>query len=189
MTLDEFRAQMQRCPRCVSVRAGVASRIVFGEGDVHAKLLLVGEAPGATEAMTGIPFSGVAGGLLTKMLLAEGIRRESVFITNTVQCRPPENRDPTPEELKSCCPNLFMKISLVRPRILVALGRVSAQVLTGSKQPIKNLRGVLHSFQGIPVIVTYHPASLMYDSVRKKDAWEDFRMIAEQLAVISAQTC
>ncbi len=169
---------MKRCPKC-PVSNDFGGLIVFGSGPSNAKMMLVGEAPGKEESFTGQPFVGASGQLLTKIMAHAGVPRSDVFITNTLQCRPPENRDPLKEELESCVGNLYTKISIIRPRLIVALGRFSARVLTGSAGDVKVLRKLDLSYQGIPVVVTMHPAGLIYDVRRKRDAWEDWNKIAK----------
>lgn len=156
--------------------------MVFGEGAEDARVVFVGEAPGVSESVSGKPFVGASGKLLNKMLQHAGIDRDSVFITNVVMCRPPDNREPTAEEVRSCVGNLYKKIAIIRPRLIVALGRHAARALTGRAADIKSLR--LRKdlmYQGVPVIVTLHPAGLMYDPSRKQEAWQDFNRIAGYL--------
>lgn len=163
------------CTRC-SLHRG-RTRTVFGTGDRHAEWMVVGEAPGAEEDRQGEPFVGAAGQLLTAMLAAIELPRQSVFIANVLKCRPPENRDPKPEEVSECLPYLHRQVALVRPKIILAFGRVAAQNLLGSDKPLAQLRGVAHAFgsSGVPVVVTYHPAYLLRSPGEKRKAWEDLK--------------
>jgi uracil-DNA glycosylase family 4 len=153
---------------------------VPGEGDPAARLMFVGEGPGATEDDTGRPFVGAAGDLLTRMIGSIGLAREAVYIANIVKCRPPQNRKPLPEEAAACLPYLHRQIALVKPRVLVALGGTAAESLLGVKQTLGALRGRVHHFDGIPLVVTYHPAALLRNPNWKKPTWDDIR-IARQL--------
>jgi len=153
---------------------------VPGEGDPAARLMFVGEGPGATEDETGRPFVGAAGDLLTRMIGSIGLAREAVYIANIVKCRPPQNRKPLPEEAAACLPYLHRQITLVKPRVLVALGGTAAESLLGVKQTLGALRGRVHRFDGIPLVVTYHPAALLRNPNWKKPTWDDIR-IARQL--------
>lgn len=173
-----------RCTRC-GLHQG-RTRTVFGVGDRRAEWMVVGEAPGAEEDRQGEPFVGAAGQLLTAMLAAIELPRESVFIANILKCRPPQNRDPKPEEVAQCLPYLHRQVALVQPKIILAFGRVAAQNLLGSDQPLAQLRGAAHAFGplNIPVVVTYHPAYLLRSPGEKRKAWEDLkfarRVFAEQ---------
>ncbi|HET8650008.1 MAG TPA: uracil-DNA glycosylase, partial [Gemmatimonadales bacterium] len=153
---------------------------VPGEGNPHADLFLVGEGPGATEDETGRPFVGAAGNLLDGILAAIDLPREKVFIANVVKCRPPKNRKPLPDEIAACIPYLIRQIQLVRPKVLLALGGTAAEALLGTRQSLGALRGKVHSFGGIPLVVTYHPAALLRNPNWKKPTWDDVR-IARQL--------
>ncbi len=150
------------------------TQTVFGTGDRDADWMFVGEAPGADEDRQGEPFVGRAGQLLTAMIEALGLRREQVYIGNTLKCRPPRNRDPLPEEVVRCRPFLERQIALVQPRVIVALGRIAAHNLLGVETPLARLRGRVHRLAaGTPVIVTYHPAFLLRSPREKRRAWED----------------
>jgi uracil-DNA glycosylase len=153
------------------------NRTVFGVGDRQAQWLVVGEAPGADEDQQGEPFVGRAGGLLNSMLRGIGLAREQVFIANVLKCRPPNNRDPKPEEVAQCLPYLERQIALLQPRIMLAVGRIAAQNLLATDTPIGKLRGQLHHFgqAGIPLVVTYHPAYLLRSPTEKRKAWDDLK--------------
>lgn len=170
------------CTRC-SELASMRRNTVFGVGDPDAEWMFVGEAPGADEDRLGQPFVGRAGQLLDRMLAALGLDREhNVYIANVIKCRPPRNRDPLAEERDACRDYLERQISLVRPRILVALGRVAAQSLLTTEQSLAHLRNRHHQFAGIPVVVTYHPAYLLRFPNEKAKAWEDLCRAREMFA-------
>ena len=158
------------------------TQTVFGVGNRSASWLFVGEAPGADEDRQGEPFVGRAGQLLNAMLFALGLKREEVYIANVLKCRPPGNRDPQPDEVEKCEPFLIRQIALIRPRLIVALGRHAAHSLLKTEAPLSKLRGQRLSYQGTPLIVTYHPAYLLRNPVDKRRAWDDLclaRAIAE----------
>jgi uracil-DNA glycosylase family 4 len=151
------------------------SNVVFGVGDRRARWMVIGEAPGADEDRQGEPFVGRAGQLLNEMLLAAGVAREQVYIANILKCRPPENRDPKPEESESCEGYLKQQIALLKPGLLLAVGRIAAQRLLATDTPIGKLRGMVHRYgpDGIPLVVTYHPAYLLRSPGQKRKSWED----------------
>jgi len=149
---------------------------VPGEGAEDAGFMLVGEAPGATEDETGRPFVGQAGQLLSKILAAINLTREQVFICNVLKHRPPGNRNPRPEEVTACSPFLVRQIELIRPRVIVALGTFAAQTLLETKLSIGKLRGQIHRYYGVPLIVTYHPAALLRNPAWKRPTWEDVQL-------------
>jgi DNA polymerase len=161
------------CTKCVLHRT--RTRVVFGVGDRRARWLVIGEAPGADEDRLGEPFVGRAGQLLNEMLCAAGLDREQVYIANILKCRPPENRDPKPEESESCVGYLQRQIALVQPGLLLAVGRIAAQNLLRVDTPLSSLRGRVHRYgpAGIPLVVTYHPAYLLRSPGQKRKAWED----------------
>lgn len=169
----ELRAEVAACTRCELHRT--RTQTVFGTGSEQARWLVIGEAPGADEDRQGEPFVGRAGQLLTEMLRAVGLAREQVFIANILKCRPPENRDPKPEEAKSCEGYLQRQIALVQPRLILAVGRIAAQNLLQVDTPIGQLRGRAHAWgpARIPVVVTYHPAYLLRSPGQKARAWDD----------------
>ncbi|HLS47079.1 MAG TPA: uracil-DNA glycosylase [Gemmatimonadales bacterium] len=153
---------------------------VPGEGNPDADLVLVGEGPGATEDQTGRPFVGAAGRLLEEILGAVELRREDVFICNVVKCRPPQNRAPLPDEIAACIPYLYRQLALIQPKVILTLGGTAANALLGVKQALGKLRGKVHTFNGIPLVATYHPAALLRNPDWKKPTWDDVR-IARQL--------
>ncbi|MGH7561290.1 MAG: uracil-DNA glycosylase [Gemmatimonadales bacterium] len=171
----EAIAACRRCPLCEG-----RTRTVPGEGHPQARLMFVGEGPGQTEDETGRPFVGRAGELLTQIIEAVGLKRDEVFILNAVKCRPPQNRKPLPDEVAACWPFLERQIELVDPRVLVALGASAAEALLNTRQSLGQLRNRVHSFRGIPLVVTYHPAALLRNPNWKKPTWDDIR-IARQL--------
>lgn len=156
-------------------------KTVFGSGNPEARLLLIGEGPGAEEDRQGLPFVGKAGELLTKILAAIGLERDQVYIANVVKCRPPNNREPEPDEVAACRPFLDRQLALVRPRVIVALGRTAAQTLLGSDQPIGRLRGRWYSLAGTALRVTYHPAALLRSADLKRPTWEDMQVVRDRL--------
>lgn len=155
--------------------------VVFGVGDPAARLMLVGEGPGAEEDRRGLPFVGRAGELLDKMIGAIDLRREDTYIANIVKCRPPGNRDPEADEAAACRRFLEGQIDAVRPAVLVALGRVAAQSLLGNDLPLGRQRGVWYDVRGVPTRVTYHPAALLRNEALKRPAWEDFKVVRDRL--------
>ncbi len=177
-SLEAVAALISGCRRCALCEG--RTRTVPGEGNPRARLMCVGEGPGATEDETGRPFVGAAGQLLDKMLAAIDCPRETVFIANIVKCRPPQNRKPLPDEAAACLPYLHRQIALVRPTVLLALGSTAAEHLLGVKRTLGDLRGKVHRYAGIPLIVTYHPAALLRNPNWKKPTWDDVR-IARQL--------
>ncbi len=166
--------QVAACQKCSL--SEIRKQTVFGAGDVNADWMLIGEAPGQNEELEGKPFLGQAGFLLTEMLRAIGLQRETVYIANVLKCSPPKNRDPKVDELKSCYDYLQQQISLVNPKIILAVGRVAAQTLLGTKQALSDLRGVPHQINGIPVVVVYHPAYLLRSLLEKRKAWQDLQL-------------
>jgi uracil-DNA glycosylase len=175
----ELRAAVAACMRCPL--SATRTQKVFGVGSIAAKWLIVGEAPGAEEDRQGEPFVGRAGQLLNAMLRAIGLQREQVFIANVLKCRPPGNRDPAPLEAAQCLPYLERQIALLQPRIMLAVGRISAQNLLKTDVPLGRLRGQLHHFGAsrVPLVVTYHPAYLLRAPAEKRKAWEDLQFARE----------
>ncbi|MBV2091437.1 MAG: uracil-DNA glycosylase [Candidatus Thiodiazotropha sp. (ex Ctena orbiculata)] len=180
-----LREQVQACRQC-GLRAG-CSQTVFGVGNEQADLLIIGEAPGADEDRQGEPFVGRAGQLLNAMLLAMGFKREAVFIANIVKCRPPDNRDPAAEEASACQDYLLRQIALIQPKLILSVGRVSAQNLLETDIAVGKLRGRVHSFGGtnIPLVVTYHPAYLLRSPEQKGKAWQDLQLALSVLGSVS----
>jgi uracil-DNA glycosylase family 4 len=178
-TLEEIREDLGDCQRC-----GLATsrtNLVFGVGNPDAQLVLVGEAPGREEDIKGEPFVGEAGRLLDRILLAMGMQRENVYICNVLKCRPPNNRDPLPEEVATCEPFLIRQIAAIQPQVIVALGRFAVQSLLKTRVPISRLRGEWQRYQGIPLMPTYHPAYLLRNPEGKRDVWEDMKEVLRLL--------
>jgi DNA polymerase len=179
--LQLIRDEMGDCTRC-PLHSG-RNKLVFGDGSPSARLMFVGEGPGADEDAQGLPFVGKAGQLLNNMIAAMGLKRAEVYIANVVKCRPPGNRVPEPEEGATCSPFLFRQIDVVRPEVLVALGATAATYLLGRRQPLAGLRGRVHSVRGTKLIVTYHPAYLLRDPRQKKEAWADLQIAMRELGL------
>ena len=185
MALAELEATVAGCRLC-ELHSG-RTQTVFGTGDATARCMIIGEAPGAEEDARGEPFVGRAGKLLNAMLRAIGMSRNAVYITNIIKCRPPKNRDPKPQEMVACSPYLGRQISLVKPRVILAVGRVAAQHLVGSTTPIGRMRGQRYFYEKcddgarIPIVVTYHPAYLLRSPLEKRKSWEDLRRARELL--------
>ena len=179
-TLSDLAQAVDGCRLCDL--AEKRRTIVFGEGSPTARLMFIGEAPGAEEDRTGRPFVGQAGRILDGMILALGLDRRQVYIANVVKCRPPRNRDPEMVEMAACAPYLERQIDLVEPEIIVALGRVAARRLTGTDKPMGALRGRWHTYRGLPLMPTFHPAYLLRNQDGKKLVWQDLRKVIERLA-------
>jgi uracil-DNA glycosylase len=179
VALEAVRAELGDCRRCSL--GSLRHRLVFGEGNPHAELVFVGEAPGADEDAQGRPFVGPAGQLLTRIIAAMELKREEVYICNILKCRPPGNRNPLPEEIAACETFLIRQLEAIRPRVICALGSFAAHTLLKSEAPITVLRGRLHRYQGIPLMPTYHPAYLLRNPGAKKQVWEDVRTIMKVL--------
>ncbi len=177
-TLEEIAALVRQCTRCRLCKE--RTNAVPGEGPKDARLVVIGEGPGAVEDETGRPFVGRAGELLTEILAAIDLPRERVFICNIVKCRPPENRKPQPDEIEACVPYLYRQLEIIRPAVILAMGGTAAETLLNTRQPLASLRNRVHLLRGIPVIVTYHPAALLRNPNWKKPTWDDVR-IARQL--------
>ena len=177
-TLDAIADRIRSTHCCALCPA--RTNAVPGEGNPNANLVFIGEGPGATEDAQGRPFVGQAGKLLDEIIQAIGLRREAVYITNIVKCRPPQNRKPLPDEMAACMPYLHRQLALIRPRVIVALGSTAAEALLNTRKGLGELRGKVHSYGGIPLIVTYHPAALLRNPNWKKPTWDDVR-IARQL--------
>jgi len=179
-TLDELRAELGDCQRCKLWHG--RTHIVFGVGNPRATLMFVGEGPGRDEDLQAEPFVGRAGQLLTE-IITKGmkLRREDVYITNVIKCRPPENRNPEPDEIAACQPFLLRQIDIVRPKVLVALGNFAAQTLLGVKTPISRLRGNWFDYHGVKLMPTLHPAYLLRNPNDKKLVWEDIKKVMRAL--------
>ena len=185
-SLEQIRADVGDCTRCKL--SATRKSIVFGVGDPDAALMFVGEAPGEQEDLRGEPFVGRAGELLDKMILAMGWTRDAVYITNTLHCRPPANRNPQPDELAACAPFLAAKLSSIAPRIIVALGRPAANQILDTDAPISALRGRFHERHGARVMPTFHPAYLLREPDRKREAWADLKLVINELSRLGVRT-
>lgn len=174
-TLDHLNTQICTCLKCPL--GHTRTKFVFGVGNPHASLVLVGEAPGADEDRQGEPFVGRAGQLLNKILEAIHFQRNEVYICNILKCRPPNNREPQPEEVAECEPYLWKQLELIRPKLILCLGRVAAQVLLKTNESLTSLRGRTHDYRGIPLMVTYHPAALLRNPNWKRPTWEDVQKV------------
>ncbi len=180
--LVAIREEIGDCTRCPLAYAGRRS-IVFGDGDPNARLMFVGEGPGADEDVQGLPFVGKAGQLLNNMIGAMGLKREEVYIANIVKCRPPQNRVPEPVEANTCSQFLLKQIDVVQPQVIVALGATAAMYLLGVKQSLSSLRGRWHGCRGAKLAVTYHPAFLLRDPRQKGEAWKDLQMVMKEMGL------
>ncbi|MFQ5693757.1 MAG: uracil-DNA glycosylase family protein [Nitrospinota bacterium] len=180
-SLEEIRADLGDCRRC-RLCDGRKS-IVFGVGSPDADLVIVGEAPGRDEDIQGEPFVGRAGQLLTRMLAAIGLRREDVYICNVIKCRPPENRNPQPDEVAACEPFLIRQLKSLRPKVILAMGKFASQTLLNTEERISALRGNFREYQGVPVMPTYHPAYLLRNQSQKRAVWEDLQKVHKALGL------
>jgi DNA polymerase len=176
--LDEIRRELGDCRRCKLSQG--RTQIVFGSGNPRAELVFVGEAPGAEEDRQGVPFVGAAGQLLTKMIEAMKFTRDDVYICNVAKCRPPGNRNPEPDEITACEPFLKAQLASLRPKVIVALGKFAAQSLLRDATPITRLRGQWRSYEGIPLMPTFHPAYLLRSPSEKKLAWMDLKEVMKR---------
>ncbi len=181
LTLETVRNELGDCQRCKL--ASTRTNIVFGTGDPNASLVFVGEGPGQDEDLQGTPFVGRAGQLLTKMITAMGLSRETVYIANIIKCRPPKNRNPKPDEIANCRPFLDKQILAIRPKVICALGTFAAQTLLGTQSRISDLRGRFHELKGVKVLPTFHPAYLLRNPGEKKRVWEDLQKIMAELGL------
>lgn len=173
--MERLREEAFSCRRCELYKT--RTKVVFGVGDENATLMFVGEAPGRDEDLQGEPFVGRAGQLLDRILAAIGLSRDEVYIANVLKCRPPDNRDPLLSEVEACWPFLMRQIELIRPKLICALGRHAAHTLLKTSASLKSLRGRFHSYHGIKLLVTYHPASLLRNPDLKRPTWEDMKML------------
>jgi DNA polymerase len=180
--LAAIQLEIGDCTRCPLAYAGRRT-IVFGDGDGNARLMFVGEGPGADEDASGVPFVGKAGQLLNNMIQAMGLKREEVYIANIVKCRPPANRVPEPVEANTCDQFLLRQIDVVQPQVVVALGATAAMYLLGVRQSLSSLRGRWHGCRGAKLAVTYHPAFLLRDPRQKGEAWKDLQMVMAELGL------
>ena len=179
--LDSFCQSICHCQKCHL--GSTRTNFVFGVGNPHADIVFVGEAPGQQEDLKGEPFVGRAGKLLDKILAAVSLTRKDIYICNILKCRPPENRDPLPSEVDQCEPYLKAQLALINPKLIVALGRVAACTILKTKEPLKNLRNQTFKYEGIDLVVTYHPAALLRNSNFKQPTWEDFQMIRDKYLI------
>ena len=178
-TLEVIRADLGDCTRCVLHEK--RTNLVFGVGNPNAELMFIGEGPGFEEDRQGIPFVGPAGQLLTKIINAIDLSRDDVYIANVVKCRPPGNRDPEPEEVDECRPFLDRQIDTIRPKVICALGRVSAQNLLKTEEGITRIRGRIYPYRGAKLVPTFHPAYLLRNAEKKRECWEDMKLIRRLL--------
>jgi DNA polymerase len=178
--LAAVRADIGDCTRCKLHTLG-RRQIVFGVGNPEADLMFVGEAPGADEDVQGIPFVGRAGQLLTKIIEAIDLKRDDVYIANVIKCRPPQNRNPEPDEVGTCEPFLFRQIDSIKPKVIVALGKFAAQTLLRTLDPISRLRGRVYEYRGAKLIPTFHPAYLLRNPSSKREVWEDMKLVKRLL--------
>lgn len=178
---EALQREVSVCTRCSLHET--RTQTVFGIGNPDADWLFIGEAPGEQEDLRGEPFVGRAGQLLDEMIRALGLERENVFIANVLKCRPPKNRDPSPEEALACEPFLIQQVREAGPKIIVAVGRIAAQNLLKTQVPIGKLRGEVHRYEDIPVVVTYHPAYLLRSQTEKRRAWEDLKLARRTLSL------
>ena len=177
-SLESFKNSICECLKCEL--GYTRTNFVFGVGNPNADIVFVGEAPGEKEDLIGEPFVGRAGKLLDKILAAINLSREDIYICNVIKCRPPQNRDPLPKEVDLCEPYLKTQLSLINPKLIVALGRIAACTILRTKEPLKNLRNKIFKYEGVDLVVTYHPAALLRNPNFKKPAWEDFQMIRDK---------
>jgi DNA polymerase len=176
VALREVREDLGDCQRCKLHRLG-RRQIVFGVGNPNADLMFVGEGPGHDEDIQGEPFVGRAGQLLTRIIEAIGLKRGDVYIANVIKCRPPENRNPEPDEVEMCEPFLFRQVETIRPKVIVALGTFAARALLKTQEPISRLRGRIYTYGHAKLIPTFHPAFLLRSPDRKRDVWEDMKKV------------
>lgn len=179
--LLQLRATIGYCTRCKLHTLG-RRQVVFGSGHPEARLMFVGEAPGADEDMQGVPFVGRAGQLLTKIIESIGLTRDQVYIANVIKCRPPQNRNPEADEVQTCQPFLFGQVDIIAPKVIVALGTFAAQALLATAEPISRLRGRTFDYRGAVLVPTFHPAYLLRNPASKRDVWEDMKRVRTLLS-------
>ncbi len=178
-SLEDIRRELGDCRRCSLGEK--RTNLVFGVGNENADIAFVGEAPGRDEDLRGEPFVGEAGQLLTKIVLAMGLAREDVYICNVLKCRPPNNRNPQPDEIESCEPFLLRQLQAISPKVIIALGTFAAQTLLRTREPISRLRGRFHDYHGIPLMPTFHPAYLLRNPAMKREVWDDMKTVLKKL--------
>ncbi len=174
-----IKNEVEGCKKCELHKH--RKNVVVGEGNLDAELMFIGEGPGRYEDLQGRPFVGASGNLLTKIIEAMNLKREQVYIANIVKCRPPGNRDPKEEEIEQCLPYLIRQIEIIKPKLIVTLGRIAIQTLLDTKKPLSYLRGRFHKFRDIDIIATYHPSFLLQNPKYKKHTWEDMKKVMEKL--------
>jgi DNA polymerase len=180
-SMEKIAKELEGCTRCKLSQG--RTNIVLGEGSLTADLVFVGEAPGEEEDIQSRPFVGRSGQLLEKMIQAIGLTREQVFIANVAKCRPPENRNPELDEIESCSPYLHRQLDVIKPKVIVALGKFASQTLLATETRISDLRGQWFDYRGVKLIPTYHPAYLLRNPSSKKETWEDFQAVARELGI------
>lgn len=176
-SLFDFYNSIKNCTKCSL--SDTRENVVFGTGNPNAEIVIVGEAPGKNEDLQGKPFVGRGGKLLDKILNSIKLDRQDVFILNVLKCRPPKNRDPLSDEIEKCEPYLKKQLQIINPKLIIALGRISAMTLLKIKDSLKNMRNQVHQYEGIDLIATYHPAALLRNPHFKKPTWEDFKYIRD----------
>lgn len=176
--LEEYKKEIENCKKCQL--GNDRKNFVFGDGNANADIMFVGEAPGATEDETGITFVGRAGKLLDKLLMDINLSRDDVFIANVLKCRPPRNRDPLPDEIATCEPYLHKQISLIKPKVIIALGRIAGKTLIKKELSLGSMRGNIYKYQNVDLYVTYHPAAILRNPNWKESITSDFKMIANK---------
>ncbi|HLE01399.1 MAG TPA: uracil-DNA glycosylase [Bdellovibrionota bacterium] len=180
-SISSLEAELKACSHCKLCKT--RNSVVAGEGMPNARLMFIGEGPGEQEDLQGRPFLGRAGQLLERMIEAIGLKREDVFITNVVKCRPPENRTPEPDEIKACSPFLCRQLELIRPEVIVTLGKVAAQSHLQTEEGISELRGRFHAYRGAKLMPTFHPTDLLRNPALKREAWMDLQLVAKELGL------
>ena len=182
-SLDDLKLEANNCHQCVLAKT--RNKVVFGKGNKNSNILIIGEAPGKEEDLTAEPFVGRAGKLLTEILLSIKLTRDDVYITNTVKCRPPENRNPSSDEIESCATYLDQQINLISPKVIILLGKVAAERILNSSEPMASLRKKIYYYKDtkIPTLVFYHPAYLLRSPSEKKKVWEDILFMRENINV------
>lgn len=180
-SLEKILKDLDQCKRCKLHTT--RNKLVFGDGNPAARLVFVGEAPGEQEDLQGRPFVGRAGKLLEKMIEAMGLKREEVYICNVVKSRPPENRNPEPDEIEACSPFLFRQLEVIQPEVIVALGKFAAQTLLKTETPISQLRGKFFDYRGFKLLPSFHPSYLLRNPSAKREAWEDLKTVAKELNI------
>jgi uracil-DNA glycosylase len=182
--MEAFHDEIADCQKCKLAQG--RTKLVFGVGNPAADLVFVGEAPGREEDLSGEVFVGKAGQLLTKIISAMGLSRDDVYICNVLKCRPPQNRDPQPDEVATCEPHLLKQLDIIRPRVIVGLGKFACATLLGRNVAITRMRGEWHEYNGIPLMLTYHPSYLLRTPSGKKDVWEDMKLVMTKLGLSSS---